>query len=140
MEAVFSSACAQAVLRYLQDVYRVAPEFLWAKFPNNAALRHPDTRKWFGALINLPRQTLHLPGQGRVDILDLKCDPLLIGSLLDGRRYLPAYHMNKEHWMTLLLDGSIPEQEIFPLIDLSYQITAGRRQRPGACRHQESSL
>ena len=42
--------------------------------------------------------------------------------------------------MTLLLDGSIPEQEIFPLIDLSYQITAGRRQRPGACRHQESSL
>ena len=127
MEAVFSSACAQAVLRYLQDVYRVAPEFLWAKFPNNAALRHPDTRKWFGALINLPRQTLHLPGQGRVDILDLKCDPLLIGSLLDGRRYLPAYHMNKEHWITLTLDGAVPQDKLAALIGMSFDLTTKKR-------------
>ena len=63
-----------------------------------------------------------LPGDAMTEILDLKCGPAMIGSLLDGQRYLPAYHMNKEHWITVLLDGSIPEEELFPLIELSYQL------------------
>ena len=96
------------MLLYTQRAYGVRPEFLWAKFPANAALRHADTKKWFGVIIRLPRSKLGLPGGGDVDILDLKGAPRLIGSLIDGLRYLSAYHMNKEHWFTVLLDGSVP--------------------------------
>lgn len=56
-------------------------------------------------------------------IFDLKCAPLMIGSLLDGERFFPGYHMNKEHWITVLPDGSVPAAEIFPLIDLNYVLT-----------------
>ncbi len=37
--------------------------------------------------------------------------------------YLPAYHMNKERWITIRLDGSVPEEEIKNLIDMSYHLT-----------------
>ena len=112
------------VVHHIKTKYDADPEFLWAKTPTNAGIRHHGNKKWFAALLlDMPRKTLGLPGEDRVDILNLKCDPLMIGSLLDGKRYLPGYHMNKEHWISLLLDGSIPSQEIFALIELSYGLT-----------------
>lgn len=116
------------VLGYIKDFCGAEPEFLWARSAGNAAIRHPDTKKWFAALLlNTPRRVLNLPGEGSVDILDLKCDPMMIGSLVDGKKILPGYHMNKEHWITVLLDGSVPPAEIFPLIDLSFQLTAEKK-------------
>lgn len=118
---------AEAV-RYIKEQYGAEPEFLWAKTPGNAVFRHKGNNKWFAALLlDMPRKKLGLPDGDRVDILDLKCDPVMIGSLLDGTRYLPGYHMNKEHWITLLLDGSIPNDELRAMIDLSYHITKGKK-------------
>lgn len=112
------------VIDYIQTNFGADPEFLWARSPNNAAFRHPGNKKWFAALLlDLPLKALGRSDPGHVDILNLKCNPLMIGSLMDGKRFLLGYHMNKEHWITLLLDGSIPTPEIFPLIDLSYALT-----------------
>ena len=55
--------------------------------------------------------------------LNLKCDPLQAELLRE--RYaaiLPGYHMNKRHWNTLVLDGSIPDAEIRAMIDASYAL------------------
>jgi predicted DNA-binding protein (MmcQ/YjbR family) len=57
------------------------------------------------------------------DILSLKCDPNYAEIL--RRQYasiIPGYHLNKRHWITLLLDGSVPEKEIMGLIDHSYDL------------------
>jgi len=55
--------------------------------------------------------------------LNLKCDPLKAEVL---REYypavLPGYHMNKRHWNTLVLDGSIPTDDVLAMIDESYQL------------------
>ena len=126
---------ADRVLAYIKDQYGIEPEFLWAKFPGNAAFRHKDNRKWFAAMLwNTPKKKLGLVDEGAVDVLDLKCDPILQGSLIDGRRYLPGYHMNKEHWIILVLDGSIPMEDICPLIDMSFMATAKRNKKQGAIR------
>lgn len=112
------------VVSYIRETYGAEPEFLWAKTPNNAVFRHPDNRKWFAALLmETPGRRLGLASDGPVDILDLKCDPRLTGSLLESGRCLPGYHMNKEHWITVLLDGSVPLPEVFSLIGMSYEIT-----------------
>lgn len=112
------------VTRYIAEKYGVAPEFLWAKTPENAVFRHRSNAKWFAALLmETPRKRLNLPGEGQVDILDLKCDPKLSGSLKDGRHYLPGYHMNKEHWITVVLDSGVCMDEVYGLIDLSYAAT-----------------
>ncbi len=124
----------EQVIAYIRDSYGAEPEFLWAATPGNAAFRNAANKKWFAALLQgLPRQVLHLPGEGTADVLNVKCDPKLIGSFLDGQRYLPAYHMNKEHWMSLVLDGSLPLEEIFPLIDLSYGLIDKKKEGKRKC-------
>lgn len=114
----------QTIINHIKAVYDVEPEFLWAKTPNNAAFRHKKTKKWFAALLlDLPKEKLGMHVTGNVDVLNLKCDPILKGSIVDGVRFFPGYHMNKEHWITILLDGSVGIEEIIPLIDLSFSAT-----------------
>ncbi len=119
----FDSPGIRKVLSYVKKQYGTEPEFLWAKFPDNAILRHKDNAKWYAALLIVPKRKLGIAGEGTADILDLKCDPVLIGSLIDGRSIFPGYHMNKEHWITVRLDGSLEDKDIFALIDMSYEIT-----------------
>ena len=55
--------------------------------------------------------------------INLKCDPEFALELRE--RYssvIPGYHMNKKHWNTVILDGSIPDKEIYSWIDHSYEI------------------
>lgn len=55
--------------------------------------------------------------------LNLKCDPELT-ELLRGKyaAIIPGYHMSKRHWNTIVLDGSLPDNELSELIDLSYDL------------------
>ena len=55
--------------------------------------------------------------------VNLKCEPELAELL--RQKYdavTPGYHMNKRHWNTVVLDGSVPEHEVLELIDLSYTL------------------
>ena len=118
----------ETVLNYIKNQYGIEPDFLWAKYPNNAAFRHKESKKWFAAMLwETPKCKLGLGNEGVVDILDLKCDPNLQGSLLDGHHFLPGYHMNKEHWITVVLDGSVSMADIYPLIDMSFASTAPKK-------------
>ncbi len=56
------------------------------------------------------------------DIIDLRMRPDNAEKLIDGKVYLPGYHMNKKNWFTVVLDGSAPTEEIFRRIDDSYSL------------------
>ena len=56
-------------------------------------------------------------------MMNVKCDPVILPSLVDGCGLLPGYHMNKQHWLTIVLDGSVPMEKIVWLIDASYMMT-----------------
>ncbi len=123
----------EAVFSLARDRYGAEPEYLFTKYPGYAVLRHPN-KKWFGVVMDLPRQKLGIPGAGMVDALNVKCDPVLSGSLRAQPGFLPAYHMNKESWITILLDGSVAPEQIGILLDISYDIvgtgpkkTSGRK-------------
>ena len=66
----------------------------------------------------------------KIDVINLKCDPIAAQSLHTRPGILPAYHMNHTQWITVLLDGTVPPEEIFPLIDMSYELTASKSKRP----------
>jgi predicted DNA-binding protein (MmcQ/YjbR family) len=60
--------------------------------------------------------------------LNLKCDPVLAIELRE--RYssvIPGYHMNKKHWNTVYIDGSIPDKEVFSWIDHSYDLVLNKK-------------
>jgi predicted DNA-binding protein (MmcQ/YjbR family) len=55
--------------------------------------------------------------------VSLKCDPgLAVGLRQRYPAVTPGYHLNKRHWNTVTLDGSVPEEELLDLIDHSYQL------------------
>ena len=58
-----------------------------------------------------------------IDIVDVKVEPELVGSLRLKEGIFPAYHMNKEHWITIKLDNNFSESELKSLIDGSYRLT-----------------
>lgn len=117
------SSLVQAIFDYARLNYGVEPDYPFPTAPDYPVLRHPDTRKWFALIMDVPRYRLGLSGEERVDILNIKCDPLLSGSLRLQEGYFPAYHMNHDGWLTILLDGTVPLDEITPLLDMSFELT-----------------
>ena len=119
---VFKSEDARRVIAYVRKKYQGELEFLWPRFPDNAIFRRQDNAKWYAALLILPKTKLGLDEPGAVDILDLRGKPEDIVALVDGEKYFPGYHMNKKHWFTICLDGSVPIAEIFARIDESFAL------------------
>ena len=109
--------------QYIRETYQAEPDFPWRTHPHFAVFRHGGNRKWFALLMEVSKKKLGLPGDGALDVLNVKCDPVLLGSLLGERGFFPAYHMNKENWISILLDGTVSADEIKPLLELSYQLT-----------------
>ncbi len=112
-----------SILKYAADTHGTVPDYPWRTLPRYAVLRHADNGRWYCVVLNVPKNRLGLTGHGEVDIIDIKCRPELIGALRQNAGFLPAYHMNKEHWLTIVLDGSVPAREIYTLIDLSFELT-----------------
>jgi Uncharacterized protein conserved in bacteria len=115
------------IFKYAKESFDTEPEYLWKKFPQYAVLRHKNNAKWYAVIMDILKQKLGLQGQEKVEILVVKCDPIMIGSLLQNEGYLPAYHMNKERWITILLDGSVPKDSVFDLLSLSYDLTSKQK-------------
>lgn len=112
----------QEVFDYVKQKYNALPDYPWAD--QNAALRHRENKKWYALIMEVDREKLGLLDEGTVQVLNVKCDPMLIGSLRMREGFHPAYHMNKDKWISVRLDGSVPEDEIRSLIDGSYGLTA----------------
>jgi len=119
-----------AFLQYAAETYGAMPEYPWKDLPDAFVLRHTTNKKWFAVGLTVHRDRLGLPGEGTVDVVDVKCDPMLSGSYLSQPGILPGYHMNKLHWLSLLLDGSASDEDIRALLDTSFAMTnrlPGRR-------------
>lgn len=121
---IFKSEGARRVIHYVRDQYGDELEFLWERFPNNAIFRRKDNAKWYGALLTVQKAKLGLDGEGALEVVDLRMTPADIETLVDGKKYFPGYHMNKRHWITICLDGSVPPEEIQFRIDRSHALAA----------------
>lgn len=119
---VFISAQSLSVIQFIKQQYAIDFEFLWKTFPQNAIARRPDNNKWFAALLTVEKSKLGWSEAGTIEVLDLKMRPEDKEALIDNIYYLPGYHMNKNHWFTVCLDGRVSDEDIFSKIALSYSL------------------
>lgn len=112
---------------YIFDTYGVRPDYPWDSTPSSEVFRHGDNKKWFALIMDVPKSSLGIPGGGTLCAVNLKCGPIVGGSLCGQNGFFPAYHMNKEYWITAALDGSVPESDIKMLLDISFCETAKRK-------------
>ncbi len=109
---------------YVREQYRTEPDYPWAD--SNAVLRHKENHKWYGLVMEVGRDKLGLSGDGTIHILNLKCEPFLIRSLQMKPGFYPAYHMNKEQWISIQLD-CVPEETIKDLLAISWDLTEPKK-------------
>lgn len=118
------------IIEYAQQKYGTTPEYLWARYPEYAVLRRADNKKWYGVIMNVPRDRLGLGGDGIVDVLNVKC-PVglyeLVRNNVNG--ILRGYHMGGT-WVSVLLDGTVEISQVIALLDTSYTtVQSSKRSR-----------
>ena len=111
-----------AILAYVREKFGTEPEYPWARYPHYAVLRHQQGRKWYALIMDVPPDRLGLAGDRPVEIINLKSDGALDLLISGTPGILPAYHMDKRHWVSILLDGGITPEELFALIDASHAL------------------
>lgn len=109
--------------KYILDTYGVKPEYPWIKYPKFAVFRHESNNKWFAVIMTIDKRKIGLKGDGQIDVVNLKCDANLVPSMWEQDGIFPAYHMNKEHWLTVALDGSALKDNLKFLLALSFDLT-----------------
>lgn len=83
--------------------------------------RHSNNKKWFASIGDVSGKSLGMDSNEKVDIINLKFDN---GQALDFAENTPgaypAYHMNKQHWITIALDGTLSNEVVMELVKKSY--------------------
>ena len=108
---------------YLAGVYSVSGEKLFARYPDFLVFRHSGNRKWFAVIMDIPWKHLGMDGEGEISVVNLKCDTRLIGSFREEPGIYPGWHMNKAHWLSVALDGTVEDDKLKFLADMSYELT-----------------
>lgn len=117
----------EEIEKYINENYDILQEYPWDKYPSDTTFKHKSNKKWFALIMDVQYKKLNIEKEGKVAVINLKNIPEIIGSLRKQQGILPAYHMNKEYWITVLLDGTVPKAKICELIDLSYELTRKKR-------------
>ena len=121
-DEIFKTDYTKEVVDYVKNKYGDELEFLWEKSPKNAVVRRKYSKKWYAVILTLSKRKLNLDSDKLVEVINLHNSPEEIEKLIDNKRYFPAYHMNKKHWCTICLDGTVELKEIYKLIDISYEL------------------
>ena len=109
---------------YAKEKYGVEPEQLPFNREDYAVLRHPANGKWFAVFIVKPRKEFGLAGKGNAEIVSVKIrDPFLADALARQPGYLKGYPSPKWRWISMVLDGSLPFEDICQRLDEGYHAT-----------------
>lgn len=122
----FQNGQTKRILRYIEEKYGAEPEFLWKAYPDYAALRTRGKKLWFAFVGKVEKKKFGIPEGGIAEVLNLKNDPSVVASRIEKNLAYPAYHMNKRCWFSTFSDGSLPDGELFSLIDESFLAVEGK--------------
>ena len=114
----------QELISHVAERYGVAPDYPWPRWPGNAVFRHQGSRRWFGILMDVPAHRLGLEGDVKVAVLNVKVDPVDVTALRLADFVLPAYHMNKQNWVSIVIGGGIPDDMLADLLEESHRLTS----------------
>jgi predicted DNA-binding protein (MmcQ/YjbR family) len=120
------------VTKHIKQTYNTSPDYPWDG-NDYAVFRHEDNNKWFALLYYVSRDKVDpnaVDSDDIVSAINLKIsDPVLHDILTQEDGIIPSYHMNKRHWITVILDGTVADDEVFQLIKISYMATASSARR-----------
>lgn len=112
----------------IKQRYGEVPDYPFKKLPNCGVFRFPGNRKWYALIMEISKKQLTKKKADKdtyVEVMNVKADPAGIDELLSEDGIYPSYHMNKKSWVSIVLDGTVPDERIADLIDRSRQFAVG---------------
>jgi len=108
-------------LAWLLSRFSASPDFPWPDSPDYCVFRCPN-QKWFALVMKVKYSQLGLTGQEEVWVVNMKAQDDKIPSLIDKKSIFPAWHMNKKHWITVLLTAASDFEKVCQLTEISYEL------------------
>lgn len=118
----------QSFLDYCLGTFGTLPDYPFDEDFETAVLRHADNHKWFALLMKVSRRKFGFDSDKTVDVVNLKLPIEMVGSFGKDDGVYPAYHMNKLHWISVLLPDATDETIAF-LTGVSYEATKFKPRR-----------
>ena len=115
----------QDFLQFCLDVYTTAPDYPFDEDFETAVLRHADNRKWYAIVMRVSRRKFGFDSDEVIDVVNLKLPIEMFGSFGATDGVYPAYHMNKLHWISVLLPDAIEDIVAF-LTNVSFEATRSK--------------
>lgn len=122
VSTMFTTGQMEELISVISGQFNEHPEFLWAKFPNNAIIRRSDNRKWYALLVKVTADKIGLTGTELVDVLVVRASSTVIDDQLKAGTALPAYHMNKKHWQSYRLNVGTPTAQLMKRVTDSREL------------------
>lgn len=128
----------------------------FSKWPSYGSFRNADTQKWYGLVMNIPRSKLKSKEQSvdeaapksrqvqkgsaansasagnigktdpEIEVLNVKVAPSRLNDFLEEPGIYPAYHMNKKSWVSIILDGTVPDERIMGMLEVSRRFSTSK--------------
>ena len=118
----------QEFLEHCLDTYCTSPDYPFEKDFETAVLRHNENRKWYALVMRISRRKFGFDNDEVIDVVNLKLPVEMFGSFGVADGVYPAYHMNKLHWISVLLPDA-PEDVVQFLVNVSFEATKDKRKR-----------
>ena len=115
----------QEFLEYCLNTYGTSPDYPFDENFETAVLRHADNRKWYAIVMKVSRRKFGLDNDEVIDVVNLKLPTEMFGSFGATDGVYPAYHMNKLHWISVLLPDA-PEDVVQFLVNVSFEATKNK--------------
>ena len=112
----------QQFLSYCLSTYDTSPDYPFDKDFETVVLRHEDNRKWYAIVMRVSRRKFGFDSDEVIDVVNLKLPTEMYGSFGAADGVYPAYHMNKFHWISVLLPDA-PEDVVWFLVNVSFEAT-----------------
>ena len=116
----------QQFLEYCLNTYGTSPDYPFDEDFETAVLRHEDNRKWYALVMRVSRRKFGFDNDEVIDVVNLKLPTEMLGSFGAPEGVYPAYHMNKLHWVSVLLPDA-PDEVVQFLSHVSFEATKDKR-------------
>ena len=118
----------QSFLEYCSSTYGTSPDYPFDEDFETAVLRHADNRKWYAIVMRVSRHKFGFESEEVIDVVTLKLPTEMFGSFGAADGVYPAYHMNKLHWISVLLPDA-PEDVVSFLTNSSFEATKSSKKK-----------
>ena len=118
----------QDFFEYCHSMFGTTPDYPFDEDFETAVLRHADTRKWYAIVMRVSRRKFGLKSDEVIDVVNLKLPTEMFGSFGASDGVYPAYHMNKLHWISVLLPDA-PDDVVRFLTNVSFEATNAKNKR-----------